>query len=61
MDRENKDQIEFYDDFPYAVLLLSWDGLRIIRCKTQEYMEQVYMEMKQCYTYVQKIEVKNIA
>ena len=60
MDRENKDIIEFYDDFPYAILYMSWDGLRIIRCKTKEYMEQVFGELKECYKYIQKVEMKNI-
>lgn len=49
---------DFFDDFPYANLYLSWDGLRIIRCKTKEDMEQIYWELKQCYVYVQKIETK---
>jgi hypothetical protein len=60
MDRENKDRIEFHDDWPYAILYHSWDGLRIVRCKTKEYMDQVFDELSSCYKYIQKITTENI-
>lgn len=60
MDAEDKNISEFYDDFPYAVLYINWDGLRITRCKTKEYMEKVFDEYNGFYKYVQKIEVEKI-
>lgn len=60
MSGNDKIRSTFYDEFPYAVLYVSWDGLRIERCKTKEHMEQVFVNIKSCYLYVQKVEVKTI-
>ncbi len=51
---------EFYEDFPYAVLFISFDGLRIVRFKDKQHMEKAYTELKECYLFIQKIETKII-
>ncbi len=50
----------FINDYPYAVAVYAWDGLRIRPCMTKEEMQQVYKNLSETYINIKAIELKPI-
>ena len=50
----------FHNTFTYAILYISWDGLRIIKCENEQDMDKKFDEYSKIYTYIRKIKVEDI-
>jgi len=52
-----KDIDAFNENFPYGILYLAWDGLRIARFRTDDEMNLTFDELRTCYSFIKKIQI----